>query len=230
MINRFCESANLKALISDNTTPTILKPIMSLIQAVTSSQYQGTLLTDIKAQEEFSWTAERWSSPKTTIPIALEERRLFDRYLQPNTAIESIQSLKHASATYAGIGPKYRADWTKGRNSTILYEAAKEVHAGRILQVVLPTSSTSAEDALLLVEPYESLSEEDRHLDPYRSMNELGCFLVYGGGSASRRVIRTKDIIAHAARTPYRPVREEFAPSKPCIILVSLDRVSLRRS
>lgn len=223
MMNGFCESANLKAYISELSPIPHMQEFLNLMQKIAGLDYSGVLLNDAPSAGLVGWTSETWGKNVSTPLTLTQAAAVRDRGQEPY----SIRKLHCAGATYEAVRPESADLWTANRNSSILFYDQGRISAGRIVQIV-GWKRASAEQSAIFVQPYQMLTREDAMADPYRSVKNLGAFLTYKDLSSDVKVVRTADIVGHVARAPYRPSEEPsiLQPSRPCIVLVSLDRVS----
>ncbi|KAH7918993.1 hypothetical protein BV22DRAFT_1108228 [Leucogyrophana mollusca] len=240
-IRSFCRGSNLKSLLSRVDLPESFDEIGPLIQQYFTSDFKGTLLSDLAAmgaesrndpatpdptpfevlnEDVYAGLLQRinYSSPAQQFQSSRNTPKPWMTFLQPTA--QNRKMVKFNGIVFA-IAKKHRG------NSYILFKSflSQTVRAGCIDQIFLhsrasPPSSIS--EFFLVIKVFCELPAGEVVHDPYRRYPLLDARLCYDSFEAQPIVIKLTDIVSHAATCPFT----SDTISAPLRVILSLDRVS----
>lgn len=216
MTRKFCQGANLLALMADRRVPSWLAPIVTRVQKfITTRSYGGTLLDEAKGP--LGWSVVQPKSFKKE-KFTVSEKQLLDEF--------GIRRAQACTKVVRDGLEVYQGASTSAANSGISYHSPRygKVSSGRITRIVKQAEANDAGRIYLLVQPFRPLSAYDAQRDPFRRYPEFQAELVYATPSLTCEVISLHDVVGHVALCPFdgRLGRQSV---EPCLISLSLSRV-----
>lgn len=120
-------------------------------------------------------------------------------------------------------GTQFQTEDSLLADSYISCEHQGTQHYGRIKSIFLPPGQEDTATALLAIQRYMPLSEEDKAKDPYRLWGFSGGELVYDRFLEDYLIIKPEEVIGHIAKTTLGCV---FGITVECAQVLLLDQVA----
>ena len=191
MLNRFCLTQNLRALMQPGQLPSEIHGLLPDFEKTFNSGEQGTLLNDSLGLEELSeqdLDNESWTIRSTT-SLTGEPGRLLQAWLKnagkpvaPRPLVSFRSELRLAGQTFE---PSTTPNFGNSKIVFVLDERKPtEWSAGCITKIISHTLSSMEKITFVLVDVYAPVSGEDARVDYFRR------FPIGGGGLFYQRVQR----------------------------------------
>jgi hypothetical protein len=223
MLRHFCKEQQLRALISKQSLPPALHPLVDLFKSCFQPKMRGTLFTDISA---FTASAHPPSASRE-YPLTLEVRSgllswFSDNQLQMHVPYNAtpIKSILHRGASYKP------AKVSKGDSNVLIENVPGDWRAARIHSIFTVKAfegQIQENRTFIAVQKFARLSSADAVHDLYRRYPLVGGRIYYDELHPKIEVVMLDEITAHFAMTPQVCSKIK----RPHIHVLPLDRVSL---
>lgn len=240
MLLRFCQAANLRAMLTDKTLPSGSEKWYPIMEKKLKGLYQGTLDRDLLYLDDSTWSMKfSMSRPD----VSLQERHLIREkapHVPLNAVLIGVTVLHGRGRRFV---PSRSLDFTTDGCTKVTIDSCVHyklpnvsgiecsgdgvAQVGRIEKIVSregpDIKDGGAGAAFLFVRPFEALREEDRTIDPYTKWGqELQCGLVYDRFSDVLHVLLVSDLLGPVVLCPFQVTDGADGLREPCLVALRL--------
>lgn len=226
MFNRFCMTQNLCALFHPDCLPHGLQPIIEDYDNAFGTSIRGTLRNDVLAFADiFNQEEARATSDWT------QASRLSDEFY---ALLKAYYGRKHKGISRYAIarrhikrlGDTYQIHSSSIGDSHVKYQVGEDEGLGSIMGIFShkhdPGNGSQLIDTFLVIQNYDTLSQDHIPKDKLRSFDTFGGRLVLNRYSSQLVLVKIQDVVCHLAHLPLvvAGIPEE------CAMVVPLQKVS----